>query len=698
MNTAQLLARTVEIGGHPAQSYWRRYAASVEEIRQTLLQMPPDLFRQFEVIVKRAGALPFNEGKIAQWHSAEAAGAYVLAALPYLQQFGLIAALRKSWGERIYFVPRDVYFVMIGLYWSKTGDSRYEGRNELELTVPAPLQLETLPGCDRVEVGEGAAGDVFRLLVYAVKEGLPLTAKGMLHKKTMQRLSNIIQMSDEAIATSGCEYPNSSILAASVAVTLDIALRFGMLRKEAQQYSVRADVLQYWLQQPLHKWRAAIFEIAFEHFVPAQSSLKHAIAALAMMGGSSDWRLVDASLLVVAYDKWLHAEELPQYRSWLLMAHSLGFCDLGADAEGNWWYRWKENDFSRTYAVSTVQHQNESQSFSGLFIQPDFEIIAPPDCPLSVRWELEMIAEHVSSDAMHTFRLTKDSYTAAVERGYTLDCVVSFMERQACTGVPHNIRDACERWNAQYGRVQFAEVVLLRCADEETAAAIRLAWETTGEQAVLTPIGSKDFVIDRQEVDRIRRRLEQVGMAPMQRWGQDEVYDSKLATMDRHVGAREQEVHMEMISLSTSEEGLMEGTATALGGYDAKGMVYSPSSLQYYEMDTDILHHDAVLSPFYGLPVMWTNAVRSYHASTMKELVQTAIEQMLPLEVESGNAGSEREVIVPFRVQELPESAWLLEASISRDGTTNQTQVQPDQWKGVRILLPAWLERVRGNE
>ncbi|MDK8180854.1 helicase-associated domain-containing protein [Paenibacillus sp. UMB4589-SE434] len=698
MNTAQLLARTVEIGGHPAQSYWRKYAASAEEIRQVVLKLPPDLLRQFEVIVKRAGSLPFNEDKIGQWHSAEAAGAYLLAALPYLQQLGLIAALRKSWGERIYFIPRDVYFVMIDLYWSRAGASHIEGRNDLALTRNTPLHLEALPGSDRVEAGEGAAGDVFRLLVYAVKEGLPITAKGVLHKKTMQRLFDVMEMSDEALMASGCEYPQSSILAPSLAVTLDIALRFGVLRKEAQQYAVRPDMLQYWIQQPLFKWRAAIFEIAFEHFIPGQSGLKHAIAALAMMGHTADWRQVDASLQVLAHDKWLHADEMPAYRSWLLMTHTMGFCDLGTDVEGNWWYRWKESYLSCRYAASTVQNKNESESFSGLFIQPDFEIIVPPDCPLHVRWELEMMAERVSSDAMHTFRLTRDSYTAAVERGYTIDRVVSFMESYAFTGIPHNVMDAVERWHAQYGRVQFAEVVLLRCADEEAAAALRSVWEATGEQTVLTPIGTQDFIVERQEVDRIRRRLEQIGMAPMQRWGQQEVLGSNLTPIEWNVGALGREANAGMIGVSSNEEVLQDETSTALGGYDAKGMVYSPSSLQYYEMDTDILQQDAVLSPFYRLPVMWTNAVRSYHASTMKELVQTAIEQMLPLEVEPGNAGSEREVIVPFRVQELPESAWLLEASISRDGTTNQTKVQPDQWKGVRILLPEWLERVRGNE
>ncbi|MBR2569623.1 MAG: hypothetical protein IKE34_10635 [Paenibacillus sp.] len=85
---------------------------------------------------------------------------------------------------------------------------------------------------------------------------------------------------------------------------------------------------------------------------------------------------------------------------------------------------------------------------------------------------------------------------------------------------------------------------------------------------------------------------------------------------------------------------------------DLKGTVYSIGRLKYYEMDADLLAETMASAPYYRLPEMWTKSMRTYHASTMRELIQTAIELRLSIEVELSN--HERRLLTPWRLQSTP--------------------------------------------
>ncbi|MDG0871326.1 helicase-associated domain-containing protein [Paenibacillus thiaminolyticus] len=298
-------------------------------------------------------------------------------------------------------------------------------------------------------------------------------------------------------------------------------------------------------------------------------------------------------------------------------------------------------------------------------MQPDFEILLPAAAPFYLRWELEAFAECVRTDQMDVYRLTKASFEQGVEHGRTMASVLRFMEAHAWSGVPGNIQDAMELWSLQYGRVRFAEVMLLRCEDSAVAAEVKeaLLREPSG-LAGIELIGDRDFIVDRDRARELGKTLDKAGIAPLRQWAGKEETDAMISVWEEASA-----------DLGASQE-------------DAgKAMVYSPSPLQYYEMETEPLLGEDLAAPYREVPGQWTRTLRSYHASTQKDLVSMAIRLLTPIEVEqSGQCAT----LIPVRIRDGEKGAWLLEAYDAGEGYAAELKTwSPADWERQRLVLPA---------
>ncbi|WCR29234.1 helicase-associated domain-containing protein [Paenibacillus thiaminolyticus] len=642
MNTIQLLKRTEPDEALAPRQCWERYAQRPEAIREGFRALQPPLRIPLVLMLKQAGPLPFTVDKLLSWHGPQAAGSALLAACDPLAEHGFVASVKRAWGERLLFLPSDVYAQLMGCLLDDLHPG--EGRH------PEPEGYQS-------EAGRGIVFGLFSLLAFAAKEGLPLTAKGTLHKRAVTRLSALNPWASAELPNDmGAQYPFADTLPLPFALVIDIALRFGLLKKEANRYAVNEPELARWLRLPPSVWREAVMSVVEEHYLPADAQLRHLVLAVRLIGADGAWheeREVIGRLIRLGL---LDAEDADraerQLRGWLRTFHAFGFCHLARpeQEEGEWAYRLPEQDKAEG---------------PGFFIQPDFEILLPAAAPFYLRWELEAFAECVRTDQMDVYRLTKASFEQGVEHGRTMGSVLRFMEAHAWSGVPGNIQDAMELWSLQYGRVRFAEVMLLRCEDSAVAAEVKeaLLREPSG-LAGIGLIGDRDFIVDRDRARELGKTLDKAGIAPLRQWAGKEETDAMISVWEEASA-----------DLGASQE-------------DAgKAMVYSPSPLQYYEMETEPLLGKDLAAPYREVPGQWTRTLRSYHASTQKDLVSMAIRLLTPIEVEqSGQCAT----LIPVRILDGEKGAWLLEAYDAGEGYAAELKTwSPADWERQRLVLPA---------
>ncbi|WP_028595747.1 helicase-associated domain-containing protein [Paenibacillus assamensis] len=679
MHTSELAARAesqaqivdVEKVGATAQSdtfpagfspytNWQKFSAAPELVLHTVQQLSPSLQQLYVHVLKQTGPLPFHEEMIELWQYADAAAAEVIAALPVWYKEGLLAVFRKAWGERLYVVPVDVYVKML-----------QHDLASLSIDSADELPIDTFA---HSESGQGVINDLFRLLVFTANEGLPVTAKGTLHKRTIQRLESQLQMSTEALSACRVSYAFADTVSPKLAVSLDLAMRLGLIRKDTQSFSIQIEPLYEWLQMPYSKWNEAIWLLVGQHYTAANVHAKHLFYAISAAARPGEWIQAESIVQQMQESGWLRfdAEQslIETMKAWLQALYTFGWCELRTVSDESLWYKWllsSENDADE-----------QVEDGDGFFVQPDFEIIVPPDCSMLIRWRLEQIAEHISSSGMHMYRLTRDSFQAAIDAGQTRKQQQEFLERYALTGVPENIIDAWERWNEQYGRAWFSEVVLLRCEDESAAHLIQQECEQGRLTGKLSKIGPDAFVVARDQVEQIRMVMEQIGLPLLKNWRNDD-YDEPAST-EQH-GAED-----ELLKGSSTES--VRAAKHFQNSSTMNGIVYSPSSLQYYEMDMAYCRDESWLSSYIGLPLMWTKEVRTYHASTMKEIVETAIRLKLALQMKE-NGQLLR--VVPIRLNGQSNMDFALEVYMNEDSRAVRKTLMPNQWEGVRLLVPEWL-------
>jgi len=652
LNTNQLLKRTEPDEASAPRRCWERYAQRPEAIREEFGSLAPPLRVPLAVMLKQSGPLPFTVDKLLSWHGPQAAGAALLAACDPLAELGFVASVKRAWGERLLFLPSDIYVQLLGCLLDEqlhAEGSRSERRKPEEGTAgPEPEGYLS-------EAGRGIVFGLFSLLAFAAKEGLPLTAKGTLHKRAVTRLSALNPWAAAELPNDmGAQYPFAEALPLPLALVIDIALRFGLLKKEANRYAVNEPELARWLRLPPSVWSEAVMSVVEEHYLPPDAQLRHLVLAVRLLGADGAWhgeREIIARLSRLGLLGEMDRAER-QLRGWLRTFHALGFCHLALpeQGEGELAYRLAEQDAAEG---------------AGFFIQPDFEILLPAAAPFYLRWELEAIAECVRTDQMDVYRLTKASFEQGVEHGRTMASVLRFMEAHAWTGVPENIQDAMELWSMQYGRVRFAEVMLLRCEDGAAAAEVKeaLLREPSG-MAGIEPIGDRDFIVDRERARDLGKTLDKAGIAPLRQWGGQEETGSMISVWEE----------------ASADLGVSSEEAE-------KAMVYSPSPLQYYEMETEPLLGEEMAAPYREVPGQWTRSLRSYHASTQKDLVSTAIRLSTPIEVEQAGQCA---TLIPVRIRDGEKEAWLLEAYDAGEGDAAELKTwSPADWERQRLVLPA---------
>lgn len=596
------------------------------------------------LLFRRYAGQPFKLEQVNAAAAGGVSGAELRAALPTLLRSGALAAVRKAWGEKLYYLPLDR---LLGM-WNAWGYA------ELREQEPARVEL-------RREAKPGLALDLFRALTWIAGNGLRMTAKGTIHQKERGNLEDRMALKAEDIAGLRLKYPHPDVYSPGLAVVLDLLQALGLIAKERAAWRAHPQGLAAWLSLDLPAMNLVLLREMLQRYVPADAELQHValrLAATDLKPGA--WYALEELLGSLQDQGLLGAEGEPSpereawIKGWLDALCGCGWLELGRHPADGVMFRWL---IERKPSGSAV-----SQTAKGkLIVQPDFELFVPPDVPFTVRFELEACAELASSGVMSVYRLTRAGLEQACRLGRTPQEILRLLEEHSA-GLPDLVRDALLQWGREIGRTTLAEAKLLSCADAEAADRIAGLPLLEGK---LERLGTLHFLVNPDFESDVLKILDGERLAPVHRGTQDpdEPIYPKLAEVLRPDG----------------EESKRQ---------DGQGWIYQGADLHFYEPEFDLPSVEELFPGLSEVPAMWWKELRRYHASTARELVERALEWRAKLLLQ---IGGETALCVPLSVE--GDTDWRVKARLlpASGDPEKETVLSPGDWQAIRLILPASL-------
>ncbi|MGN7414386.1 hypothetical protein [Paenibacillus sp. SAF-068] len=337
-----------------------------------------------------------------------------------LRQQRWIETVYKSWGERLFYIPASLMETLTIAYAQRVGIT------VKQLMMNAQVVQEGKPN---------VAAELLHVIAWIGREGLPLTGKGTIHKKSVQKLSVITVLSSSDFDGLGIQYEHSDVYPTHVAILLDLLLSLNLVQKSDGRIQVVHHRLQQWLKLSWRQMHREIYQVCMERYGDTEPALQHFRYQLAVLAPEKNI--------------WCHIEnsELkPRVRGWICALAGWGYGDVGKDQSGELAFRWLIEPQNLLHQEQEMISETEP---CGFYMQPDFEMLVPPEAKPDVIWMLEQCAERVTRDQMSIYRITKERFISVIARGYGLHEWIAFLDQYALTGIPENVRIALEDWGKE---------------------------------------------------------------------------------------------------------------------------------------------------------------------------------------------------------------------------------------------------------
>ncbi|MNB91026.1 hypothetical protein D3C75_381000 [compost metagenome] len=581
-----------------------------------------------------------------------------------LRRAGLLELRQRIWGEQLYQIPPQQLAAI---------------QQECFSFRPEPLFGSSVAATRPAEAG--LAAQLFRALVFMREEGLPLTAKGGIHKKHSGRLAGLLPVQDKHLY---CLVPKASADetgSIKVTVLLDIMLALGLAERGETAYRLAEEKVKSWLDHSELQMTGILYNMILSRYAaaePAQQHFRYLLTSGAFIRGS--WYVLD-DILELLQQSGLsadhNAESLkPGCLAWLHCMAGFGWCETGTADNGEDCFRWmmdkpvlparqQDTDARHSAAADLPEDGHDTgRAGGGFIVQPDLEVLVPPDVSYRLRWGLAGCAELLSTDdGLWSFRLSRGKLEAAAERGLPPEAVTGWLAGHAAGGLPDQVRQSLVQWSRTIGRTSWSEVLLLTCQGNRDADDIA-AHPRLGDS--LTRIGPLHFIVQQGSADLVRRELTAAGLAPPRLSGGSVPGDAlqPFELPDDDVPAQSEAYDLPALEMT---RGLLGNTA-----------VLRTVPLAAAEAV------EALLPGADGVPQMWLRESREYHITTAQKVMEQAyrwgVKVRLSVEGQSCDFIPEQLRGNPWRA-----AGWLMPAG------TNQyeaAELAPGDWKEMKLLLP----------
>lgn len=596
-------------------------------------------------------AQPFDEGKEERLRPTTLCRAEQKLAMNELRRAGLLTARHKILGEKLYQIPVEQLSVLEQKFF--------------------PYQPKFLEGYSvnlSMEAGAGLTVDLFRALLFTAREGLPLTAKGIIHKKNLNRLAAQLSFQEEHILGLSMGSSSDEMNALPAALVVDIMLCLGLITRLKTGYRLDKEMLGRWLQLPEARMTDILYGIALHRFGsmgPADQHFRYLIASTSFVPEKwtalpelLDW-MGDMNLTGMVARNELEQSSL----HWLRCLTGFGWCELGSTPEGIPCFRWtaaKPKLMSGSESFPDSMAENSNVQF---IVQPDFEVLVPPEVSYIVRWTLAECAELLQTDTMWSFRLTREMLVHASERGMPPQVAIAWIREHALGGLPSVVELSLEQWGKSIGRTSLSEVILLTCQTEEDGAAIAAHPRL---QDSLKRIGPLHFLVSPESVEQMRKELFLAGLAPSRMIGGRVEEEADAVWTSFH---QEVETEPEMYSLPAlnAELRLLHS-----GNPFLNLPVISP------EQEEDILLGGE------NIPQIWSKEWRHYHSSTAQKVMEQGLKWGIKVRFSLNDQMLD---FIPSRIKGNP---WTVAGHLLyNDGEkVEEIELTPEDWKEMKLVIP----------
>ncbi|WP_246553712.1 helicase-associated domain-containing protein [Paenibacillus tritici] len=299
---------------------------------------------------------------------------------------------------------------------------------------------------------------------------------------------------------------------------------------------------------------------------------------------------------------------------------------------------------------------------TGFIVQPDFEVLVPPEVPYAVRWSLAGYAELLHNEDLWSFRLTRERLEAAAEQGSDPSEVIAWLSAHAAGGLPEQVELSLRQWARGIGRTVLADVLLLSCAGEQEGRDIA---EHPRLQDIVTRIGPLHFIVRPEAAGQLRKELTAAGLAPSVRTG----------------GANE----------DTGQQRLFEpfappGTTRRYelpSAAGERGLLGTGPSPQLLPLDRDN-RMKLELPGEEAVPQMWFNQWRQYHITTAQKIMEQALGWGIKVRLSHQGRAAE---FIPERISGRP---WKVRGILLLPDTETAEEIElaAEGWEEMKLLHP----------
>lgn len=377
-------------------------------------------------------------------------GAEQLISLHRLQRYGWITAKDSGWGEVTYAVALPKYGVI--------QEAFFRPSTACLVDHAAEVITEARPGI--------LLYDLMITAAYLVQEGLPLTSKGRLHKKSVSRLSSQLLLRE--VETTNYTSHNTMLegYPSTTALVIDLLQELGLVRTSRHALNLDEQAWMTWLMNGVHRQEVLIFQVLRKRIPlnkeenrerPYQQHVRELICHGAFQPGV--WFRVNQLVEEAVQQRLIPSEakdKLGQELSETLHTWAkLGFGTTGLTLEGELIYCWAIQTSSVSVRELKIQDKQVNQE-EAFYVQADYEVLVPPGVSMLTRWRLLLFCELTVFDQLTVLRIEQASIFRALKGCLSLGEIVDFLREHSCTGLPHHIAITLEQWSAawqQQGRL-----------------------------------------------------------------------------------------------------------------------------------------------------------------------------------------------------------------------------------------------------
>ncbi|WP_219837744.1 hypothetical protein [Paenibacillus sp. R14(2021)] len=373
--------------------------------------MPIEAACVLEIILCGFGMSPFKEEQLLQAVRPGRAGADLRVGLLQLAEAGIVFAVRRGWGEKLFVLPADSFFV-----WHA---AMVNERQQPISVAGTDTTVDPLTVC---AIDHGGYVPLFSLqLVHAMAQlaqsGFKRTRGGTLTKRAQLKALEQLSVSEEALRELGgieasADEENEGTPLPLLLLLYTAYRERWLIDRQPAAYELNPETWLSWLDQyPAARENQLLKELL--GLVCSHNSSAAVGAAVLLHFPYGQWhRCLTIEHLFIGTQEVLVKPQRSTIRAWCVLLKQLGWLELAADDRGNTVMRWLIDPLQPDQAPEAV---DEDCWPGAAQMTPDGDIYVHHFCPYRIRWQLESIADRRRTDHISVYHMDAGSFKRAAK-------------------------------------------------------------------------------------------------------------------------------------------------------------------------------------------------------------------------------------------------------------------------------------------